>query len=50
MWDIAFGEPQGFDLSLVAALLSTSSSNPKHRSPGGRAHRRWRMRRSSGRA
>ena len=40
-----------FDMAEIASLLrSTHSNDPKHRSPGGRAHRRWRKRRASGRA
>lgn len=39
------------DLSLLTEVMSPTigASAPRHRSPGGRAHRRWRKTRSAGR-
>jgi hypothetical protein len=54
MWnvfDLLFGSASGGGFSdLMIPLISPQSSGPVYRSPGGRAHRRWRKRRAAGRA
>ena len=46
----AMSDASAFDAATMTALLRpTGGGIPHHRSPGGRAHRRWRKTRSAGR-